>query len=59
MTTLTPSFLISSFLFLQVTRKTINSRMDSKFGKIQPGTGDLASIERLENLHRHIIKEML
>ena len=33
-TTLAPSFLIGSFLFLQVTRATIKSRMGSKFGLI-------------------------
>ena len=49
MTTLTPSFLIGSFLFLQVTRTPIKSRMGSKFGKIGPGTYELAALERLEN----------
>ena len=37
-TTLAPSFLIGSSLFLQVTSTTIISRMGSKFGKIGPGT---------------------
>ena len=35
MTTLAPSFLICSSLFLQVTRTTIKSRMGSKFGRIR------------------------
>ena len=48
MTTLAPSFLIGSSLFLQVTRTTIKSRMGSKFGKIGPGTYELAALERLE-----------
>ena len=48
MTTLAPSFLICSFLFLQVTRTTIKSRMGSKFGRIRPGTNELAALERLE-----------
>ena len=48
MTTLAPSFLICSSLFLQVTRKTIKSRMGPKFGKIGPGTYELAALERLE-----------
>ena len=48
MTTLAPSFLIGSSLFLQVTSTTIISRMDSKFGKIGPGTYELATLERLE-----------
>ena len=44
MTTLAPSFLIGSSLFLQVTRTTIISRMGSKFGKIGLGT----ALEHLE-----------
>ena len=48
MTTLAPSFLICSSLFLQVTRTTIKSRMGSKFGKILPGTYELAALERQE-----------
>ena len=47
MTNLAPSFLIGS-LFLQVTRTTINSRMGSKFGRVGPGTYELAALERLE-----------
>ena len=50
MTTLAPSFLICSSLFLQVTRTTIKSRMDSKFGRIRPGTYELAALERLEKI---------
>ena len=49
MTTLAPSFLIGSSLFLQVTRTTIKSQMIFKFGKIGPGTNELAALERLEN----------
>ena len=45
MTTLAPSFFIGSSLFLQV---TIKSRMGSKFGKIGPGTYELAALKRLE-----------
>ena len=48
LTTLAPSFLIRSSLFLQVTRTTIKSRMGSKFGRIRPGTYELAALERLE-----------
>ena len=47
MTTLAPSFLIGSSLFLQVTSTTIISRMGSKFGKIGPGTYELTALERL------------
>ena len=59
MTTLATSFLIGSSLFLQVTRTTIKSWMGSKFGKIRPGTYELAALERLENPHKHIMGEML
>ena len=48
MTTLAPSFLICSSLFLQLTRTTIKSRMGSNVGKIGPGTFELATLERLE-----------
>ena len=48
MTALARSFLIGFSLFLQVTRSTIISRMGSKFGKIGPGTYELAALERLE-----------
>ena len=59
MTTLAPSFLICSSLFLQVRRTTIISRLGSKFGKIGPGTYELAALERLKNPHRLIMGEML
>ena len=42
MTTLAPSFLIGSSLFLQVARTTIKSLMGSKFGRMGPGTYELA-----------------
>ena len=48
MTTLAPSFLMCSSLFLQVTRTTIKSRMGSKFSRIGSGTYELAALERLE-----------
>ena len=48
MTTPATSFLISSSLFLMVTRTTIKSQVGSKFGKIGPGTYELAALERLE-----------
>ena len=59
MTTLTPSFLIGSSLFLQVMRKPIKSRMGLKFCKIGPRTYELAALERLENPHRLIMGVML
>ena len=48
MTTLAPSFLFGSSLFLQVTKTTITFRMGSKFSKIQPGIYELAALERLD-----------
>ena len=48
MTTLATSFLICSSLFLQVTRKTIKSRMGLKFGRNRPGTYEFPALERLE-----------
>ena len=44
-TTLAPSFLIGSSSFLQATRTSIKSRMDSKFGRIQSGTYELRALE--------------
>ena len=48
MTTLAPSYLICSCLFLQLTRTIIKSRMSSKFSRIRPGPYELAALERLE-----------
>ena len=48
MTTLAPSFLIGTSLFLQVTRTTIKSWMGSKLGSIRRRTYELAALERLE-----------
>ena len=48
MTTLAPSFLIGSSLFLQVRRTIIISRMGSKFSKIRLGTYELAALEHME-----------
>ena len=39
--------LIRSFLYLQVTRTCIKSRMSSNFGQIGPLTTELAALERL------------
>ena len=46
--TLAPSFLMGSSSFLQATSKPIISRMGSTFSRIQPGTYELAALERLE-----------
>ena len=46
-TILVPLFLIGSLL-LQVTKTTIKSQVDSKFGRIGPGTYQLAALEHLE-----------
>ena len=59
MTTLAPTIMIGFSLFLQVTRTTITSWMGSKFGKILPGTYESAALERMENLHRFIMGEVL
>ena len=48
MTTPASSFLIGSFLFLQVTRTTLKSRLGLKFDKVGPGTEELAAPERLK-----------
>ena len=48
MTTLAPSFLIGSPLFLQVTRTSFKSQIGSKFDKIWPRTMELAVLEPLE-----------
>ena len=47
-TTLAPSFLIGSSLYLQVTRTYITSRMSLKFGQIGPRTTELAALGHLE-----------
>ena len=48
MTTLAPSFLIGSSLFLQLMRTTIKSLMSSKLGSIRRRTYELAAFEHLE-----------
>ena len=48
MTTLAPSFLIGSSLFLQVTRTTIKFWMGSTFGSIRQRTYELAALKHLE-----------
>ena len=57
--TLAPSFLIESYSFLHVTRTAIKAGMGSKFGKMWPVSTELAALERLKNLHRLIMGEML
>ena len=59
MTTLAPSLLIGPSLYFRVARITIKSRMGSKFGKIRPGTEELAALKRLKNPHSLIMEEML
>ena len=48
MSTLSLQFFIGSSLFLQVTRTAIKAWMGSKFGKIGPGSAELATFERRE-----------
>ena len=45
--TLAPSIVIGSSSFLQVTRITTISQMNSNFGQIRPLTAELAALERL------------
>ena len=59
MSTLALPFFIGSSLFLQVTMTAMKAGMGSKFGKIGPGSAELATLERLKNLHRLIMGEML
>ena len=47
MSTLALPFFIGSSLFLQETRTAIKAWMSSKFGKIGPGSAELATLERL------------
>ena len=47
-TTLAPSFLIGSSLFLQVKRTTIKSRPSLEIDQIGPRTAELAALGRLE-----------
>ena len=48
MTTLVSSFLVGSSLFLQLTRTAIKSQIGLKFGRIGPGTEELAAPEHLK-----------
>ena len=57
MTTLAPSLLIGPFLYLQVTRITMKFRIGSKFGKIRPGTEELAALKRMKNPQSLIMEE--
>ena len=58
-TTLAPSFLIGSSIFLQAIRTPIKYSMGSNFGQIGPWTIELAALEDLENRHKLIMGEML
>ena len=48
MNMISPSFLIGSSSYLQVTRTTIKSRTSLNLGQIRPRTAELAALERLE-----------
>ena len=58
-TTRAHSFLIGSSSFLQATSKPKISLMDAIFSRIQPGTYELAALERLKKNYRLIMGEML
>ena len=49
MTTLVPSFLGGSSLFLQITRPTIKAQISLNLGKIPSLTSELAPLERQKN----------
>ena len=59
MSTLALPFFIGSSSFLQATRTAIKAWMGSKIGKIEPGSVELATLERLKNLHILIVVVML
>ena len=59
MSTLALPFFIGSSLFLLVTITAIKAWMGSKFSKIGRGSAELATLERLKNLHRLIMGKML
>ena len=48
MSTLALPFIIGSSLFFQVTMAAMKAWMGSKFGKIVPGSAELATLERLK-----------
>ena len=49
MTSLVPSFLDGSSLFLQITPPTIKTRMGLNIGKIPSLSSELAALERQKN----------
>ena len=59
MTTLAPSFLIGSSLFLQVKKVNHESVDGFTVWHIRPWTLGLAALERLKNPHRLILGEMV
>ena len=50
MSTLALPLFIGSSLFLQVIRTAIKAGMGSKFGKIGPGSAELATLEYLKEI---------
>ena len=59
MTTLAPSFLIGSSLFLQATRTTIKSWMGSKLAVLDKELMSKLPLSVWKNLHRLIMGETL
>ena len=53
-TSLAPSFLIGSSLFLQATRTPIKSQICSKFDRIRPGIFELPALECLEKFSKDL-----
>ena len=48
MSTLVLPFFVGASLFLLVTMTAIKAWMETKFGKIGPGSAELATLERLK-----------
>ena len=57
--TLALPFFIGSSVFLQVRMTAIKAWMGSKFGKIGPGSAELATLECLKKISRLIMGDML
>ena len=59
MSTLAIPFFLGSSSYLHVTRTAIKAWMGSQFENIGQGCVEFATLERLKNLHRLIVGEML
>ena len=57
--TLEPSFLIESFLFLQVMRTIIKAWTSLNFGGISPPTSELAALECLKKSNYKLVSSLV